>query len=62
MPYLKLKCRDCKNIIWIYFPKDEDMPPVAQGEYMEYFYDFCEAKKLFEVLDKHPPFKEQRTV
>ena len=59
MTYLKVKCRDCKKIMWIYFPSEKDMPPVKKGEYIEYFCDFCETKRLFEVLDKHPPFNKK---
>lgn len=51
MPYIKVKCRDCKNVMHLYFAKIEDMPKAQKGEYIEYFCDICEAKRLFEVLE-----------
>jgi len=35
----------------LYFAKEEEMPKAQKGEYIEYFCDVCEAKRLFEVLE-----------
>lgn len=50
MPYLKVKCRDCNSVMHIYFASKEEMPQAEKGEYMEYFCDICDQKRLFEIL------------
>jgi len=52
MPYLKVKCRDCNSVMHIYFASKDEMPQVQKGEYLEYFCDICDQKRLFEVLQE----------
>jgi len=50
LPYLKIKCRDCNKVIHAYFKEQSEMPKVQKGEYVEYFCDFCNQKRLFELV------------
>jgi len=50
MPYLKGKCRDCNSVMWVYFATKEEMPQAEKGEYIEYYCDICDKKRLLEVL------------
>jgi phage FluMu protein Com len=49
VPYLKIKCRDCKNRVHRYFREGEEMPKTQKEEYIEYYCDFC--KNLWEILE-----------